>query len=357
MYEIFDTARLNAIPITGVARRLGEDVRRAGVNQVTTCPWHDDRHPSLTLYERTNENRCHCFACGRGGSVIDYVMQHEGWTFQEACRWLSNEFCISTLRVGSQMQWDKPRLSPQPRPRAVVKPADPTYTYIPKEMVEAMISVRNSLCQCLVQMYDTDSVERLTQEYQLGCYAMNGQEDYTVFPNIDVQGRVCNLKVQHYDTDCFSPRFAHSDPGSCRWLGSIWAGEGRLPKDAQFRSSCLFGEHLLTGRPAQTVALVESPKNALFGAMEFPQYLWIATGNKTMLKRDVLLPLRGRDVLVIPDCDAVEEWTAMIATMRDLANFIVSDFCRRMAPADQPKFDIADYIVQDFFRRKATMPF
>jgi hypothetical protein len=73
---------------------------------------------------------------------------------------------------------------------------------------------------------------------------------------------------------------------------------------------------------------------------------WIAVGNKGMLKRDVLLPLRGRDVLVIPDCDAIEEWTQVILTMKDLANFTVSDFCRRQAPADQPKFDIADYLQQ-----------
>ena len=85
VHELFDTARLNAISITEVARRLGE-VRRAGSVYKTYCPWHEDRHPSLTLYERTNENRCHCFACGRGGSVIDFVMQHESWTFQQRVR-------------------------------------------------------------------------------------------------------------------------------------------------------------------------------------------------------------------------------------------------------------------------------
>ena len=46
----------------------------------------------------------------------------------------------------------------------------------------------------------------------------------------------------------------------------------------------------------------------------------------------------------IADCDAVEEWTEIIGKMADLANFAVSDFCRRHAPKDQPKFDIADYL-------------
>ena len=227
VHELFDTARLNAISITEVARRLGE-VRRAGSVYKTYCPWHEDRHPSLTLYERTNENRCHCFACGRGGSVIDFVMQHESWTFQEACRWLSNEFGISTLRADSQQTWHRTVCSPQPRPRAAVKPAEPTYTYIPKEMVESLVSMDNSLSRCLVQMFDPAAVKRVGEDYLLGRYAMKGLDDYTVFPNIDVEGRVCNLKVQHYETDRFSPRFAHSDPGSCRWLGSIWSAEGRV---------------------------------------------------------------------------------------------------------------------------------
>jgi hypothetical protein len=179
---------------------------------------------------------------------------------------------------------------------------------------------------------------------------MNGQDDYTVFPNIDAQGRVCNLKVQHYDCDLDSDRFAHSDQGTY-WLGAIWGREGRLPKDAVFRSECLFGEHLLTRYPNTTVALVESPKNALFGSLVFPKLTWVAAGSKNLLKRKALKPLQGHDVIVIPDCDAIEEWTAIIKGMADLANFTVSDFCRKVAPTGQPKFDIADYL------QEQNMPF
>ena len=92
------------------------------------------------------------------------------------------------------------------------------------------------------------------------------------------------------------------------------------------------------------MALVESPKNAVYGALAFQQLIWIATGNKSMLKREVLQPLRNRDVIVIPDCDAVDEWTEAVKGMKDLANFTVSDICRREAFAEDKKFDIADYL-------------
>ncbi len=335
--ELYDTQRLNALSITGVAQRLGLTLKREGTVFKVICPWHDDTHASLTLYERSGENRCHCFSCGKGGSVIDLVMQHFGYSFKEACQWLSREYCIYPHRT----------IRLPPRPKAVKPEAErqPEYTYIPAKMLDELVTPDNSLCRCLMQMKQPEAVEWLTEEYRIGAYEMNGLEDYTVFPSIDCRGRVCNLKVQHYDTDALSPRFAHSDK-SCMWLGKVWAREGRLPRDAVFSQKCLFGEHLLPRYPNSKVALVESPKNALFGALEFPEMTWVAAGNKSMFKRDVMLPLRGRDVIVIPDADAVDEWSAALGKMSDIANFVLSDFCLRMAPEGQPKFDIADFLQQ-----------
>ncbi len=65
-------------------------------------------------------------------------------------------------------------------------------------------------------------------------------------------------------------------------------------------------------------------------------------------------PLQGRDVMVIPDCDAVAEWTSIVSRLSDLANFTVSDFCQRMAPEGQPKFDIADFLQEQFLSMLKT---
>ena len=342
-HEHFDLDRLKAISITEVARRLGCQLHRAGTVSKTICPWHEDSRPSLTLYERTNENHCHCFACGKGGSVIDFVMQSESWSFQEACQWLSNEFGICTTPTGGYLK---------PKPQPAAKPAEADYTYIPMPMVDELVSPENSLCQCLMRISSQpEAVKWVTEEYRIGSYSMNGHDNYTVFPSISKQGRVCNLKVQHYETDPLSPRFAHSTPGSCFWLGSIWVREGRLPKDARFRSTCLFGEHLLNRYPDSIAILVESPKNAIFGALAFPRWTWVATGNKGMLRREVLQPLQGRNVIVIPDRDAIGEWSAAIAGMADLANFTVVDICEHKAPEGELKFDIADYLQNEYFKR------
>jgi hypothetical protein len=262
-------------------------------------------------------------------------MQSKQCDFKEACSWLSSRFGIISVSA--------PRM-PMSKPQSKPKPKEPVYTYIPQGMVNELVTVENSLCQCLMRMFNPELVRWAAEEYRIGSYSMNDMDNLTVFPNIDIGGRVCNLKVQGYDTNPQSPRFCHCLQNTTYWLGKIWAKEGRLPGDAEFRSECLFGEHLLRQYPNSLLALVESPKNALFGAIAYPHITWLATGSKNMLKRSVLAPLRGREVIVIPDRDAIPLWTEAIDGMKDLANFMVSDFCEKQAPEDQPKYDIADYL-------------
>ena len=46
------------------------------------CPFHGEKEPSLKVYRETGG--WHCFGCGRGGSVIDFVMEQEGCDFRTA---------------------------------------------------------------------------------------------------------------------------------------------------------------------------------------------------------------------------------------------------------------------------------
>ena len=46
------------------------------------CPFHGEKAPSLKVYPDTGG--WHCFGCERGGSVIDFVMEHEGCNFRTA---------------------------------------------------------------------------------------------------------------------------------------------------------------------------------------------------------------------------------------------------------------------------------
>lgn len=45
------------------------------------CPWHEDKHPSLTYYPQNNT--VWCFVCNRGGDSIDVASKLWGLSFKE----------------------------------------------------------------------------------------------------------------------------------------------------------------------------------------------------------------------------------------------------------------------------------
>ena len=83
--EKYELQKLRDLPIEGVAERLGLRVAR----HKALCPFHADRHPSLSF--KVSRNMFRCFVCGASGGTIDLVMRHLHLDFKEACRWLANE--------------------------------------------------------------------------------------------------------------------------------------------------------------------------------------------------------------------------------------------------------------------------
>lgn len=77
--------KLRDLPIEGVAERLGLCVS----HHKSLCPFHADRHPSLSF--KVSSNTFRCFVCGASGGTIDLVMRLLGKDFPDACRWLADE--------------------------------------------------------------------------------------------------------------------------------------------------------------------------------------------------------------------------------------------------------------------------
>ena len=62
------------------------------------CPFHGDKNASLQIYENNGRhNGWHCFGCGRGGSVIDFVMEHEGCDFITAVKAIDKALGLGLL--------------------------------------------------------------------------------------------------------------------------------------------------------------------------------------------------------------------------------------------------------------------
>ena len=79
---------------TNIVDVVGEFVtlRKAGVNYKGLCPFHDDTTPSFMV--SPSKQICKCFACGEGGTAINFLMKHEQITYPEALRWLAKKYNI-----------------------------------------------------------------------------------------------------------------------------------------------------------------------------------------------------------------------------------------------------------------------
>ena len=67
-------------------------LRKAGVNYKGLCPFHDDTTPSFMV--SPSKQICKCFACGEGGTAVNFLMKHEQITYPEALRWLAKKYNI-----------------------------------------------------------------------------------------------------------------------------------------------------------------------------------------------------------------------------------------------------------------------
>ena len=67
-------------------------LKKKGVNHVGLCPFHDDKTPSF--YVSPAKGLCKCFACGKGGNAVHFIMEHEQMSYWEALRWLAKKYHI-----------------------------------------------------------------------------------------------------------------------------------------------------------------------------------------------------------------------------------------------------------------------
>ncbi len=67
-------------------------LKRAGANLKGLCPFHDDKTPSFMVSPA--KNLCKCFACGEGGSPVNFIMKHEQLGYYDALRYLARKYGI-----------------------------------------------------------------------------------------------------------------------------------------------------------------------------------------------------------------------------------------------------------------------
>ncbi|MBI4066420.1 DNA primase [Candidatus Gottesmanbacteria bacterium] len=85
-------ARTNIIDVIGARVTL----KKAGRHWKALCPFHNEKTPSFIVSPERESWKC--FGCGKGGSVIDFVMEYEHVDFVEALETLAEKAGIKLER-------------------------------------------------------------------------------------------------------------------------------------------------------------------------------------------------------------------------------------------------------------------
>ncbi len=67
--------------------------KKGSANYFGVCPFHDEKTPSFSVH--TTRQTYHCFGCGEGGNVFNFLMKIEGLEFPDAVRRLAERTGIA----------------------------------------------------------------------------------------------------------------------------------------------------------------------------------------------------------------------------------------------------------------------
>ena len=61
-------------------------LKRRGADYKACCPFHNEKTPSFSVSPSRGIYKC--FGCGKGGNVVNFIMEHEQLTYVEAIKYL-----------------------------------------------------------------------------------------------------------------------------------------------------------------------------------------------------------------------------------------------------------------------------
>jgi len=100
---IFETSRVEEV--------VGDFVtlKKRGANYLGLCPFHNEKTPSFSV--SPSKGIYKCFGCGKAGNSVNFVMEHEHYSYPEALKWLAKRYNIAieeeVLTPEKQQEFDE----------------------------------------------------------------------------------------------------------------------------------------------------------------------------------------------------------------------------------------------------------
>ena len=67
-------------------------LKKRGVNLIGLCPFHNEKTPSFTVSPTKGIYKC--FGCGKAGNSVNFIMEHEHYTYPESLIYLAEKYNV-----------------------------------------------------------------------------------------------------------------------------------------------------------------------------------------------------------------------------------------------------------------------
>ena len=159
---IFETARVEEV--------VGDFVtlRKRGVNMIGLCPFHNEKTPSFTVSPTKGIYKC--FGCGKAGNAVNFVMEHEHYSYPEALKYIAKKYSIE-IEEEEQTPEQLQELNEKESLFAVS-------AYAQKYFSEQLFNTEEGKAIGLSYFKNRDLREHIIQQFQLG-YSPDSWDAFT----------------------------------------------------------------------------------------------------------------------------------------------------------------------------------
>ena len=70
-------------------------LKKRGANHIACCPFHNEKTPSFSV--SASKGIYKCFGCGKSGTAVGFVMEHENLSYTEALKYLAKKYNIEVV--------------------------------------------------------------------------------------------------------------------------------------------------------------------------------------------------------------------------------------------------------------------
>jgi len=159
---IIETARVEEV--------VGEFVtlRKRGVNLIGLCPFHNEKTPSFTVSPAKGIYKC--FGCGKAGNSVNFIMDHEHYSYPEALKFLAKKYNIEVE--------EKEQTAEQIEAQSEKESLFAVSAYAQKYFSEQLFKSEEGRSVGLSYYKDRDLREHIIEQFQLG-YSPDSWDAFT----------------------------------------------------------------------------------------------------------------------------------------------------------------------------------